>query len=203
MLTRRTAIVLTIVVTATYAICDFTAPGEISVAILYSSSVVASGWSRSHRFIWLTTVICVALAYAGLAYGPQPTTSVLWALYIDRSFVALSLLLIAAILHHRLNMTRSIEQTRDELRRVNEGLERQVESEVARRLRAEESLHQAQKMEAMGQLTGGIAHDFNNILTIVIGNLEMIAAHSALEDSRRLAQNALRGAEKGAHLTKQ
>jgi signal transduction histidine kinase len=89
-----------------------------------------------------------------------------------------------------------------ELRRVNEELECRVQEELVKRLDAEQSLRHAQKMEAIGQLTGGVAHDFNNILTTVIGNLDRIVACSPADDGRRrLAENALRGAEQGARLT--
>jgi PAS domain S-box-containing protein len=103
------------------------------------------------------------------------------------------------------------------LREVNETLERRVsertadlsaaldrlQSEVGERLKAEEALRQAQKMEAVGQLTGGIAHDFNNLLTPIMGGLEMIA--SRVEDPRlkRIAETALESTRRGAKLTGQ
>jgi PAS domain S-box-containing protein len=66
----------------------------------------------------------------------------------------------------------------------------------------EEQLRQAQKMEAVGQLTGGVAHDFNNLLTVIIGSLE-IAEQRVEGGLRATIANALKAAERGANLVQQ
>ena len=69
--------------------------------------------------------------------------------------------------------------------------------------RVEAQLRQAQKMEAIGQLTGGIAHDFNNLLTAVIGNLELLQSRVTDQRSSSLVEAALRSALRGGQLTQQ
>ena len=68
-----------------------------------------------------------------------------------------------------------------------------------------QQLFQAQKMEAIGQLTGGIAHDFNNLLAVILGNLDLIKKHFSASDPRAQRQlAAIRyAAERGHGLTRQ
>jgi PAS domain S-box-containing protein len=77
-----------------------------------------------------------------------------------------------------------------------------VTRDVTTQREARQALLQAQKMDAIGQLTGGVAHDFNNLLTAILGSLDML--RKRLPDdakARGLLQNAVLGAQRGAALT--
>lgn len=104
----------------------------------------------------------------------------------------------------RLNLDLS-KRTEELTRRTEElvAVNTRLQAEIAQREAAESRLHQAQKMEAVGQLTGGIAHDFNNLLTAVLGNIELIEQDSEKNGDRirRLAGAARHAAERGATLT--
>jgi PAS domain S-box-containing protein len=89
-----------------------------------------------------------------------------------------------------------------ELQLINETLEERVAEEIKQRQRIEDALRQAQKMEAVGQLTGGVAHDFNNLLTVIIGNVETMQRRLPPEhELQRMTAVALRAAFRGAELT--
>jgi len=97
------------------------------------------------------------------------------------------------------------ERTRAQaaLRDLNANLEREIAERTEQLRMNEEALRQAQKMEAVGQLTGGVAHDFNNILQIIVGNLEIIRRLVPADAGRilRSVEQALNGARQASALT--
>jgi signal transduction histidine kinase len=73
--------------------------------------------------------------------------------------------------------------------------------DITERKRAEQSLLQAQRMDALGQLTGGIAHDFNNLLTVITGSHELFENASDPQQGQEFIRGANEAAEMGARLT--
>jgi PAS domain S-box-containing protein len=76
-----------------------------------------------------------------------------------------------------------------------------VERDITERKQTERQLREAQKMEAVGQLTGGVAHDFNNLLTVILGNAELISEQAGDPTVRQMAEVTISAAERGAELT--
>ena len=95
------------------------------------------------------------------------------------------------------------KQTELALRQLTQTLEERIGEAVLQRIQAEEQLRQAQKMEAIGQLTGGIAHDFNNLLAGILGSLELIKRKLPGENPAlsKFIEAAIASANRGASLT--
>jgi signal transduction histidine kinase/CheY-like chemotaxis protein len=96
-------------------------------------------------------------------------------------------------------LERRVEERTAELESAN----RQLASQIAERERVESVLRQAQRLEAVGQLTSGVAHDFNNLLMVVLGNIRQMQKVLADPVIQRRLNMMAQAAERGAQLTAQ
>ena len=111
--------------------------------------------------------------------------------------------LLGALLLLGTGYTRRIETVVDQRTHDLEAVNRRLQLEIKDRQQAEAQLRQAQRMEAIGQLTGGIAHDFNNLLMVIGGNAGLLREKAENEIVERRASAIIRAAEQGERLTRQ
>ncbi|MGJ5140895.1 response regulator [Bradyrhizobium oligotrophicum] len=110
---------------------------------------------------------------------------------------------IRALIQAREQAAQQLEQLVVERTRALAESNEHLRIEMAERARVEETLRQAQKIEAIGRLTGGVAHDFNNLLMVISGGLDMLDRQSDPARRRRLMDGMIQAAQRGASLTRQ
>ncbi|MBC9882062.1 response regulator [Bradyrhizobium sp. INPA01-394B] len=110
---------------------------------------------------------------------------------------------IRALLAAREQTAQELEKLVVERTRALAETNEQLRLEMEERARVEETLRQAQKIEAIGQLTGGVAHDFNNLLMVISGGLDMLDRQTDPNRRRRLMDGMTQAAQRGASLTRQ
>ena len=96
-------------------------------------------------------------------------------------------------------LERAVDERTSELAAAN----RQLKAQIDEREKVETALRQAQRLEAVGQLTSGVAHDFNNLLTVILGSLAFLERDETDAKARRRLEMMRTAAERGAKLTAQ
>ena len=207
-----------------------------SAAALYLPDFGAGIDAAIRRDAWVIAIcaqLALVLAYmAGQRYLIQPTKALLAAVRrwqdgeLDARADVPQRRTEFGALAESFNAMADTLQARDQERRLHaETLEARVaqrtsalsesnnrlQVEIAERERTEAALHQAQKLQAVGQLAGGIAHDFNNMLATILGSLELMERRlpqggrplTEADDSRlrNLIERATAAVQRGAHLT--
>jgi signal transduction histidine kinase/CheY-like chemotaxis protein len=129
---------------------------------------------------------------------------------LSQSFNAMAAGLQAREMERRLQANFLESQVAERTRELSETNNR-LQVEIAGREKTEAALHQAQKLQAVGQLAGGIAHDFNNMLATVLGNLELMERRvpqpgkpwtdNDAEKLQRLIERATGAVQRGGALT--
>lgn len=110
---------------------------------------------------------------------------------------------IRSLLEAQTRTASRLEELVRERTRELEAANAELRTQMAERSRIEDSLRQAHKIEALGQLTGGVAHDFNNLLMVILGGLEMLD-HTDKRARRQMLMDGMRqAAQRGAALTRQ
>jgi signal transduction histidine kinase/CheY-like chemotaxis protein len=187
---------------------------DLGVIVAAALAALALAWLAGRRFIYQPTEALLSAARrwrdGDLSARADPGDTVLEFATLGQSFNAMAAGLQARDLELRLQAQYLESQVAERTRELSESSNR-LQVEIAEREKTEAALHQAQKLQAVGQLAGGIAHDFNNMLATVLGNLELMerrvaqsTEHWSEEDARRLArliERATGAVQRGGQLT--
>ena len=160
-ISARHARILVCLSAALIAAVDLSLPAKINVATLYFVVIVLAGWTRSPKWLWGSTVICILLTFGGIAHAPAPILNlVTWLDWLNRSIIAVALAVAAIPVALRLRSILALERSIAERERAECALEESyalLESRVQERtaaLATANDLHKriAEKIQAEHRL---------------------------------------------------